>query len=120
MAFPLNIRHPICTIWPLNIGGTIKFHTGALLNWRSPLRCCSCCQMAFNPLEWSPSILTQAGEWYQQVGRTLLHAVRNGLIKTVRRLLPAKGALPILLIANHVEYFRTLFRLYQLWRRNGE
>ncbi|WP_325079643.1 type VI secretion system-associated protein TagF [Klebsiella aerogenes] len=37
-----------------------------------------CAQMAFNPLEWSPSILTQAGEWYQQVGRTLLHAVRNG------------------------------------------
>ncbi len=40
-----------------------------------------CAQMAFNPLEWSPSILTQAGEWYQQVGRTLLHAVRNGFFR---------------------------------------
>ena len=37
-----------------------------------------CVQLAFNPLEWSPQILSQAGEWYEQVGRTLLHAVRNG------------------------------------------
>ncbi len=34
--------------------------------------------MAINPLEWSPRRLAQAGDWYQHLGRTLLHAVRNG------------------------------------------
>ncbi len=33
---------------------------------------------AINPLEWTPRHLAQAGEsWYQQIGRTGLHAVRN-------------------------------------------
>lgn len=37
-----------------------------------------CALMAINPLEWSPRHLAQAGDWYQQLGRTMLHAVRNG------------------------------------------
>ena len=36
-----------------------------------------CAQLAFTPLEWKPQILSQAGDWYHNVGLTLLHAVRN-------------------------------------------
>lgn len=37
-----------------------------------------CALCAFNPAEWSPRLLAMAGDWYQQLGRTLLHAVHNG------------------------------------------
>lgn len=37
-----------------------------------------CALLAFTPAEWSPPLLACAGEWYQRLGRTLLHAVRNG------------------------------------------
>ena len=37
-----------------------------------------CALMAINPLEWSPRHLAKAGDWYEQLGRTMLHAVRNG------------------------------------------
>jgi type VI secretion system protein ImpM len=36
-----------------------------------------CALLAINPLEWSPRQLAQSGDWYQQLGRTLLHAMRN-------------------------------------------
>jgi type VI secretion system protein ImpM len=36
-----------------------------------------CAQLSFNPTEWSPRLLAQAESWYQQLGRVLLHAVRN-------------------------------------------
>lgn len=35
-----------------------------------------CAQIAFHTHEWTPDTLAQAGEWYQQVGNTLLRAVR--------------------------------------------
>ncbi|MFU9137140.1 type VI secretion system-associated protein TagF [Erwinia tasmaniensis] len=37
-----------------------------------------CALLTFSPQSWSPSQLAMAGEWYQQLGRALLHAVRNG------------------------------------------
>lgn len=37
-----------------------------------------CALLSFNPTQWSAQQLALAGEWYQQLGRTLLHAVRNG------------------------------------------
>lgn len=37
-----------------------------------------CALCAFNPAQWSPQQLALAEEWYRQLGRTLLHAVRNG------------------------------------------
>ncbi|QKJ85678.1 type VI secretion system protein ImpM [Paramixta manurensis] len=37
-----------------------------------------CALCSFTPAEWNPQQLALAGEWYQQLGRTLLHAVRNG------------------------------------------
>jgi len=37
-----------------------------------------CALLAFNPAQWSVRQLAQAGNWYEQLGRTLLHAVRNG------------------------------------------
>ncbi|MDU2732898.1 MAG: TagF domain-containing protein, partial [Mixta calida] len=37
-----------------------------------------CALFSFTPTEWSNARLVLAGEWYQQLGRTLLHAVNNG------------------------------------------
>ena len=37
-----------------------------------------CAQFSFTPAEWSTGRLAMAGTWYQQLGRTLLHAVNNG------------------------------------------
>ena len=37
-----------------------------------------CAQFSFTPAEWSTCRLAMAGEWYQQLGSTLLHAVHNG------------------------------------------
>lgn len=37
-----------------------------------------CALYACTPAEWSPQFLAQAGDWYRQLGGTLLHAVRNG------------------------------------------
>ncbi|EXU74444.1 type VI secretion system-associated protein TagF [Erwinia mallotivora] len=36
-----------------------------------------CALLTFSPQHWSWSRLALAGEWYQQLGRSLLHAVRN-------------------------------------------
>lgn len=36
-----------------------------------------CALITFSPQSWTQPQLALAGEWYQQVGRTLLHAVRN-------------------------------------------
>ena len=38
-----------------------------------------CAQLAFTPAEGRSSILNTAGEWYQQVGKTLLNAVNKDL-----------------------------------------
>jgi len=32
----------------------------------------------FTPAEWSPALLARSGEWYQQVGNTLLRVVQGG------------------------------------------
>jgi type VI secretion system protein ImpM len=37
-----------------------------------------CALSAFSPAEWSPQCLALAEPWYQQLGRTLMTAVRNG------------------------------------------
>lgn len=37
-----------------------------------------CAQRSFNPRHWTKQQLAGAGEWYQQLGTTLLNAVRNG------------------------------------------
>lgn len=37
-----------------------------------------CALFSFTPTEWSNARLVLAGEWDQQLGRTLLHAVNNG------------------------------------------
>ncbi|MDU6413894.1 type VI secretion system-associated protein TagF [Mixta calida] len=37
-----------------------------------------CALFSFTPTEWSNARLVLAGEWYQRLGRTLLHAVNNG------------------------------------------
>ena len=37
-----------------------------------------CALMTFSPQSWTQQQLAMAGDWYQQLGRTLLHAVRDG------------------------------------------
>ncbi|CCG88438.1 type VI secretion system protein ImpM [Erwinia piriflorinigrans CFBP 5888] len=37
-----------------------------------------CALLSYNLTHWSPQRLARAGEWYQQLGRTLLLGVRNG------------------------------------------
>lgn len=36
-----------------------------------------CALLAVNPSAWSPRQLALSGDWYQQLGRTLLHGVKN-------------------------------------------
>ena len=36
-----------------------------------------CIQLSFAPADWSSRLLSQAENWYQQIGRLGLHAVRN-------------------------------------------
>lgn len=37
-----------------------------------------CALRHFSPTEWSPALLARSGEWYHQVGNTLLRVVREG------------------------------------------
>jgi len=37
-----------------------------------------CALRHFTPAEWSPALLARSGEWYQQVGNTLLRVVQGG------------------------------------------
>ena len=52
-----------------------------------------CALLAINPLEWSPRQLARSGDWYQQLGRTLLHAVRNAF--SAEQLDQALHAIPL-------------------------